>query len=51
MEVSGKIKKLCDIYKTILSEELHYCISMIYDAYRQKALITDTLKHLWLHIE
>ena len=51
MEVLGKIKKLCDIYKTILSEELHYCISMIYDAYRQKALITDTLKHLWPHIE
>ena len=51
MEVSGKIKKLCDIYKTILSEELHYCISMIYDSFQQKALITDTLKHLWLHIE
>lgn len=51
MEVSGKIKKLCDVYKTILSGELHYRISMIYDAYQQKALITDTLKHLWLHIE
>lgn len=51
MKVSGKIKKLCDVYKTILSEELHYCISMIFDAYRQKALITDTLKHLWIHIE
>ena len=49
MELTGKIKKLCDVRKTILSEELHYCISMIYDAYRQKALITDTLKHLWLH--
>ena len=51
MEVSEKIKKLCDVYKTILSEELHYCISMIYDGYRQKALITDTLKHLCLHIK
>ena len=26
MEVSGKIKKLCDVYKTILSEEFHYCV-------------------------
>ena len=39
MEVLGKIKKLCDVYNTILSEKLHYCISMVYEAYRQKAHI------------